>query len=248
MGGALLIEGPLSAFGSDFWNSKAPETWSAEEIDKLVTDSPWAKEVGASFQGNERNGSGIGGGIPSSGGGGIGQPRIGVGGIGIPGIPGVGGGRGGMGGGRGRGGSRLQQYKGTVRWESAEPVLLALKIQLPETFDKHYVIAVNGFPRPGSPLWRRGDEPEDTQSTADMLDTLKAVTYLQSKGKDAAQPGVVEQQPSSLGASLLFGFSKELLPLDLDDHEVKFSTTLGPLEIKTHFNLKDMMYHRKLAV
>jgi hypothetical protein len=33
----------LYAAGSDFWNKKEPAEWSADEIDKLVTRSPWAK-------------------------------------------------------------------------------------------------------------------------------------------------------------------------------------------------------------
>jgi len=33
-----------------------------------------------------------------------------------------------------------------------------------------------------------------------------------------------------------------------DDKEVTFTTQLGRLDLKTKFNLKDMMYHKELAL
>src|SRR5947209_4658952 len=106
------VAGRLYGSGSEFWDKKPPSEWSSEEIAKLTTKSPWAKQVSAQVA---ANGGGARGG---SGGGGMGGPRVGVG------IPGMGGpriGGGGMGGGRRGGGGRggqMQQVKGTVRWES----------------------------------------------------------------------------------------------------------------------------------
>jgi hypothetical protein len=37
----------LSAGSSEFWNRKDPSEWSADEVDRLITKSPWAKEIGA---------------------------------------------------------------------------------------------------------------------------------------------------------------------------------------------------------
>jgi len=42
----------LDAAGQDFWNKKPPSEWSAEEIDRLVNDSPWAKAVRAEYAGD----------------------------------------------------------------------------------------------------------------------------------------------------------------------------------------------------
>jgi len=47
---------------------------------------------------------------------------------------------------------------------------------------------------------------------------------------------------------LLFGFSHEVLQLTPQDKEVSFTTQLGRLEVKTKFNLKDMTYHKELAL
>ena len=69
----------LSAAVVDFWNKKAPDEWSTEEIDKLLTKSPWAKEVSAPYAA----GAGDARGMPGSG-------RNGGGGLGIPGIGNIG--------------------------------------------------------------------------------------------------------------------------------------------------------------
>ena len=62
-----------------------------------------------------------------------------------------------------------------------------------------------------------------------------------------SQTGLVQQQTSSYG-SVLFGFSKELVTLTPEDHEVTFATQFGRMNIKTKFNLKEMIYRGELAV
>lgn len=242
----------LDAAGPDFWNKKPPAEWSTDEIQRLTTRSPWAREVTASSSVSEggRAGGGMGG--PQTGGG-LGRPRIGIGmggpriGVGMGG-PRIGGGGGG--GGRGRTG-RAVEYKGTVRWESAKPVLEALKRPLPEAFANHCVISVSGFPMMFGQRRRSQAQGEDDHSPSpgNMLERLKAFTYLQPKGKRLAQPGVIQQEQEMMGGgALLFGFSKEILALGSGDREVIFSTRLGRLEVKAKFNLKEMRYRGELAV
>jgi len=38
------------------------------------------------------------------------------------------------------------------------------------------------------------------------------------------------------------------VPLTADDREVTFTTKLGAIEVKTKFNLKDMMYRNELSL
>lgn len=250
----------LEAFSSDFWNKKEPAEWSREEIEQLTTKSPWAKEVSAQLMAPDGDETGGMGGGPRGGtwpeGGGMGGPRIGGmgggrGGMGGPGMGGPGMGGPGMGGGRGRRGSPMQSFRGTIRWESAQPVLEAMKTPLPEAFANHYVISVSGFPMmTGS---RRGSPEEDRQQSAsepneNLIEHLKAATLLKPKDRDGVQPGVVEQQPSAGGRNFLFGFSRETLALKPEDKDVTFSTQLGRMVVKTKFNLKEMMYHTELAV
>jgi hypothetical protein len=244
----------LFAANSDFWNKKEPAEWSSEEVDKLVTKSPWARQVNAASAAVSRPYSGSGGmGDPGVGGGG-GYPGAG-GGMGYPGSGGIGPGRG-TGGGRGRSGGDAMpvSFTATVRWESAKPIQEALKAPLPEGLAGAYVISVSGVPVvvPG----RQHTESGDTESTVskglsdDVLERIKELTYLEPKGKSAAQPSVVRKGAitSSGTPTLLFGFPREVLPLTADDKEVVFTTQLGKIEIRTKFNLKDMMYHKELAL
>jgi hypothetical protein len=212
----------LYGFSSEFWNKKEPSEWSSTEIEQLTSKSPWAKEVSAQSSPEQRDdgsrGRGGGGGWPGGGG---------------------------MGRGRGGGGSQsAQAFKATIRWESAQPILDALKTPLPEAFADHYVISVSGLPT--NP--ERQTETSSSQSADDMLDHLKAVTLLEAKANGGAQPGIAQLQPSSAGRSVLFGFSKEILALKPDDKEVTFSTRVGRSNIRAKFNLKEMIYHGELAV
>ncbi len=226
IGGALTAPSGLYAFSDDFWNKKDPGEWTSEEKDKLTTKSPWAKEVAGSVTpaGGQR---GYGGG---------------------------GGGGGGMGGGRrsgGRGGGiPPQNFKGTIRWESAKPIQDALKQPTPEALANHYIISVTGFPIQEFGRRRQQQSSEDSaQSLQDVLDHLKSVTFLQPKDKRDVQPGVVQQPPAgSYGTTVLFGFSKEVLTLTADDKEVTFVTSFGRLDLKAKFNLKEMKYKGELAV
>jgi len=253
-----------STYG-DFWNKKDPAKWSQDEIDRLTTKSPWAKEVTATYApgsnnggyGNgSPNGNPNGGGYPGGQGGGGGMPRIGIGGIGMGGPRGrgMGGGRGGQ----GNGGGNLSTYKGTVRWESAQPILDALKTPLPDAFANHYVISVIDFPLLSDRRRQDTDQNSDSGSGSSsstsqqpddkqVLDELKQTTSLQPKDKDRAQPGIVQRQTAS-GNIFLFGFAKDFFDFGKNDHEVDFSTRLGRLLIRAKFDPRDMMYHKKLAV
>ena len=161
----------------------------------------------------------------------------------------------GMGGGRQRGGGQMPiSYTATVRWESAKPVQEALKTPLPEGLAGAYVISVSGVPVLQQGRQHSDDGDSDTAVSKglsdDVLDRIKNLTYLEPKGKSAAQPSVVQKGPVSSSAmtSLLFGFPRDVVALTADDREVTFTTKLGPLEVKTRFNLKDMLYRKELAL
>ncbi len=228
---AAALARPSSA---DFWEKKPPEQWSAEEIDRLVSKSPWAKEVGAGYSPDKSGGGPWGEGAPTGQGGGMGR-----GGIRIPGMGG---------GGMGRRGSAprgaTSSYQAVVRWESAKPIMEAMKVALPEQFANHYVISISGIPL----LGRKSDDGESSRRTEDeQFDDLKQLTTLQPKGKDAAQAGVVHRQVSA-GTSFLFGFSREFFTLSAADKEVDFSSRFGQLTVKARFEPKEMLYHGELAV
>jgi hypothetical protein len=263
LAGACLV--PYKGlYASEFWDKKDPSQWTGEEIDRLTTKSPWAKSVTAQYAPGSNQGGygqGQGGGYPRNGGG------MGGGGIGM-GIPGMGRRGGGMG--RPGGGyPQNSQYKGTVRWESAQPVLDALKTPLPDAFAKHYVIGVRDIPliannsrnnqnsqypddtnqdsRPTLNTQGSSSSGSDSNSNKRALDDLKTFTTLTPKGRDSAEPEIVQQMTPG-GTYFLFGFSKIFLDFDKKVHEVEFTTTLGRLMVKCKFDPSEMLYHGNLAV
>ena len=103
-------------FGKEFWDTKEPDAWSADEIAKLLMKSPWAKTISG-----ERTRRPVG----------MGAPRSRIPGTGVP---------------RGRPPQVVTNLKGTVVWESAAPVRAALKTKLPDGFEGQYVLGMSGVP------------------------------------------------------------------------------------------------------
>jgi hypothetical protein len=250
LAGAGLVARESLYASTDFWNKKDPSQWTGEQIDQLTSKSPWAKSVSAQAPpgGNGGYGQGYpnGGGYPR-GGGGMGGPGIGIGGMGR---------RRGMGGGGYPGGGRPAgtTYKGTVRWESAQPILDALKNPLPDAFAKHYVIGVRDIPLIEDQS-RRQDNGDQDSSNSDRsttlskrtMDDLKLSTTLQPKGREMVSADVVQQMTPG-GTYFLFGFAKDRLDFGKNDREVAFATRLGRILVKAKFDMKEMLYHGKLAV
>jgi hypothetical protein len=266
---------PLGAATADFWNKKAPADWTTEEIDRLIAKSPWAKQVKAQYAaGEEPSGddvdnsgsptargrypggsTGPGGGYPGGGtstgtGGYPGGTGRSSGGISLPGIGGIPiPGLGGKGRGRGNSGSP-SPYEGTVRWESARPILEAMKSPLPEAFEGRYVISVSGIPLLRDRSMGASEEEDSTASRRrekDDIDRLKSLSSLEARGRDPVQADLVTRQVAT-GSSFLFGFSRKLLPLETRDTDFLFTTTLRRLVVKAHFVPKEMLYHGELAV
>jgi len=205
----------LPAKSSDFWNTEDPSEWSKDEIQRLITDSPWAKPVTGEVKEY----------VPQSSGGGSGGRR-------------GGGGRMGRTGGSSRSSPNSPKFPGVVRWVSAKPMLLALKLQLPLDFTQHYVIGVSGLPV----ISGHGAGAADN----DSYDPLKETTYMKVKGQDAIQPGIIQQDPHDT-STVLFGFLDQFLDLS-KAKVVTFTTSMGPLNVRTRFELAHMTYKGELAV
>ena len=41
----LLVLGCVAVFGADSWREKAPADWTADEVKKILNDSPWSQQV-----------------------------------------------------------------------------------------------------------------------------------------------------------------------------------------------------------
>jgi len=245
---------PAWAFASkEFWEAKPASEWSADEIDRMLTKSPWAKD--ASVMG-DRSGFGNGGSGRTRGGG-IGFPG-GGGGIGFPGggvgFPGGGRQGGGYPGGGNDGGGR-ERLTATVRWESALPIQEALRIGASDEkpnadFDKYYVIAlIGGLSAGGRRRSSTSDDDDDSTTRADRrLEELKESARLERKDGPISLEKVEEgSRVGSRGPGVYFYFDRKA-DVSMDDKFVNFSTKLGRMEIKAKFTMKEMSYHGKLAV
>jgi hypothetical protein len=161
----FLAGAGLAWSSSDFWDKKDSSQWTHEEIEKLLSRSPWAKEVSALAPGkNAKNSRGS-----TENSGPNQNPRIGS--------------KGQMPRGRVEGGipgNNMASRTGTVLWESAKPILEASKHTLPDSFSNHYVISLSNFVAPAG-------------SDEDRIPEMKQGTILRPKGKDPCQAAVVEK-------------------------------------------------------
>ena len=111
----MAVAARLDASGSDFWNKKPPADWTPEEIDRLLKESPWAKEITPTYTSQppatDRR---VWSENPP-----VGLPR-----------------------GRERKVSVKVPYRATIRWESAEPIRSAQKLALPSAFGGYHVLGI----------------------------------------------------------------------------------------------------------
>jgi hypothetical protein len=216
----LIGAGLLAA---DFWEEKPFLMWSDKEVDKVITESPWAQKLTVVNQGSPT--PSLAGG---SGGGGD-----------------DGGGRGGRGGRGGGGGGGAVTLRLTITWRSALPIKQAVVrggaglggvVSTPiqavlDQKEAFYVVTIAGVPARFS------------RQAADMKD---ATVLRRDKKPDIAAGDVrVEQDQGNL---LLGFFFPRTDAITLDDKEVEIFTKLGEIEIKKKFKLKDMVFHGQLEM
>lgn len=240
---------------SPFWLEKPADQWTQDEIRELMTKSPWAHSVTAQFSGELRTGMPGSGGMGRRGGGGMGgmgggMPGGGMEGGGMSGGGGMGGGMGAPGGGMPGGG--MPEIKALVRWESAEPLRRARRAEWPAQFEKMYVISVSGLPGgPGGGPWRREDgsaERNPQQLRERMMAQLREATELRRKGREPISPETMDIRQTNAGRLLLFAFPHGPEPISLEEKEVEFRTRLGPLDVRSKFKLKEMLFEGRLAL
>ncbi len=222
---------------ADFWTEKDFTSWSDKEVEKMLTDFPWSREVTIVLSVLERSGTGR---IGGSGRDGLWDPSVAEAaaqasrGAGLPSseITGV------------------RRARVTVSWIRALPVKQALVRRQ---------IGINAAipPEGQALLWRT--EPHYSRGRVRAPTVVRgAVTgYLRRAGRDCA---AVEAQGTDLArersvfpecprrpiqAVYLFPKSDAIT---LDDKEVEFVTTLGGSEIKKKFKLKDMVLGDQLVL
>ncbi len=210
---------------ADFWVEKDFTTWSDKEVLKMLTDSPWAKQVRIIVSGGLAEGEG---------------PQL------IPQGTGVTGGQPS----RATQFDRIQRAKVTVTWASALPikqagVRQALGLDAPMSAEGQkvldrpelaYVVTVTDLPLAFSWLAGTGD-------------VLNSDTMLLRKDKAPIAPVDVRlfNSAETQSLTLVIQFPRTD-PITLDDKDVEVVTKLGADEIKKKFKLSDMVFAGQLAL
>ena len=252
----------LALWAADVWVAKPFTDWTDKDIQKIMTDSPWAKHVTVTLPGGfgggaiapggaEGGASGRGGRGGGGGGGGNFDASVDGGG----GAEAGGGGRGGRGGGGGPDIPNVGGAPGTdlyIRWQSAPVIQEALvraqygaeagsspeaKKRLEEQ-QMFYIIWIGGLPRSVEPR------------TEDAKKSLLAETTLTVKGKEpVVAADVVFPAPGSgsRNSDAHFLFPRKAA-FSLDDKEVDFATKFGKTSVKAKFTLKNMVVNGKLGL
>src|SRR5580692_5712127 len=148
----------LSSPAGEFWNDRKPEEWTDEQIQELLTRSPWAKEGAVSVFGGSggsllnRNGAMNRSGNMS----GSGRQRTSTTQTQSGDAPDL-------------------RYKAIVRWQSALPIREALKDRSTPGFADSYIIAVVGD-------LALADPEADEAQRESRLDMMKQSTKLDRHG------------------------------------------------------------------
>jgi len=236
---ATLLLCVLPSFAEDFWKTKPYTEWTDKELRKMLTNSPWAKEVAAGMQPS-------GGGGMSKGGGG----RKGGGGGGGMGGGGEGGGEGGGGGMGGRGGGGAPAMMAKVRWQTALPIkqaLVKMKFgaeaatstqaqQLLTSADDVYLIVMEGLPQRMAQM-----------GGARLQENLKKSTMLKRGDKPPILPMQIEVGVAEKMVLVYYAFPRTDA-IELEDKDVEFISKVGPMEFKKKFKLAEMVMGGKLTL
>jgi len=218
-GGALLARSLAAA--PPFWERKAPQDWSPDEITQLLNHSPWARETNLDFEASEGGHlENLPTGAPPQPGEHVPRPEAQAG--------------------------SMQRAPVVVRWESAQPIRDALQLPLLHTFAGRYVIGVSNIPVEAMTHHRAG-HPDAPLSDETMLTELEGAATLETQGRDPAGTGLVRRVPGSQN-NYLFGFDKDLLPLTGKEKEVLFVLHTARVSVKAKFEPKAMVYHGRFSV
>jgi len=256
----LLLASAVCVWAADFWTSKPYTDWSAKELQRIMTDSPWAHRVDVEVAvrmpnvASQSEGGGRGRGKGGGGGGDIATADGGA--TSGADLTGTRGGAGGAGGPAGANdGPVTQTMPVMLIWQTALPVKQVLmkakfgaeaassaeaKAYL-EREEQYIVLNVGGLPASAG---QSGD--------GDAKAALLKLTALNVKGKDPLRAVEVQFTKRERVVDALFFFPRPAAgssgAFSADDKELEFSTKFEKLAVKYRFKLKDMVYHGKLEL
>ncbi len=254
---AILLLFAQIAFSAESWSHKKPEQWTAQDVQRILTDSPWSKQGSVHFPETIVHDESPGSAQADPNAAGVGSRA---------GMPLPGGQIGHWDGGVGRDQSGVPTLPVTVRWDSALPVRRALVRSgaSDETLARSatdYIVTILGL-WPGE-LPKQSGQVEDNslggappevqtvqeqqapQELGHMRQELMASTKLFPKGQAVIAPEDVKLDEKTGAIHLFFPRSN---PITLNDKEVTLTTQFGSMHVMEKFRLKDMIEKGKLEL
>lgn len=223
----IALASILTLLAGQAWTKKDPQQWSADDINRLLNDSPWAQQANAEFSKDLQDDATAPVPVPT--------PAQ----AGMPGPNGVSDGRWDGGVGRNRRGG-VPTLPVLVRWDSALPVRLALAREDHATASqpsREYIITVLGLvPARRQPAAALSEE---------TVQGLTRTSALLPRGHAAIHPDNAKLDAAT--GALHFFFPKSE-PITLKEKEVTFVTRFGSLTVQKRFRLKDMTFGGKLEL
>jgi hypothetical protein len=239
---------PAVLWAADVWEAKPFQDWTDKDIQKVVDNSPWARQTravlgnaasiarGTSAQPAVSDASSNDTGVNRAGRGAGGAARLGSAPDDLD-----------------QGPQSLQQsgVPVIIRWQSALPLRQA---QMRGKYGKEaatspdaqrflaqepsvYVVGVAGL---AGSIVSAGAGDQAKQSIVQK-------TTLTVKGKEPLRPIAVDFVPNGTAVDVLIGFSRAM-PITLEDQEVELASQIGGATVRYKFKLKDMVVRGKLEL
>ena len=229
----------LHAARNKFWDSKEPASWSPEEKQVLLVDSPWAQQGFARMElSNRHTPPSSGNGLPS---GGMPDTRPGVGSGRVTNVP------------TGdvpppvpQPDSHPAQFRVLARWESAKPVRMAGGPEVPELTGQFYVIRLRGLPLMPPQKARAGEVASNPNES--LLAAIKQGSRLERKGKPDISCTRLFAGLGDAATDVLLFFARPADPITVADKFVTLESGFGQFHLSIKFPLKDMVYKGELAI
>jgi|SRR4051794_27532444 len=234
----------LQAARKDLWEIKDSASWSNEEKQLLLVQSPWAKEGLARMEVRKKRDTGPGYG--NNGRRGAEMPDLRPGappegrrsvaiGEEVPPVPNPDQGP-------------PVQFRVLARWETAKPVQLAGRPEVPEVAGQFYVIRLRGLPlMPPPKKVARGEIPRDPNES--MLKAIRDNSQLERKDKPAIPCAhLFTGSGAESNEVLLFFPRKDDDPITIADKLVTLESQFAPFHLSIKFPLKDMLYKGELSL
>ena len=230
-----LMLAAACCFGAeDFWTVRDPAKWSTQEIMRMVTDSPWARQahVHARAEGIENIVT-----IPSSGNLDAATPSFVSPEILV------------------RWESALPVREACSRGGMERPLFscvsrLLYLSRLSDKFEKlqkeFYIVSMSNYPAP-----QGANAPQHSEAANAALERLSTriqkATFLKRKGRGPLKPAHLVALPAA-DKLLLIVFFPRTEALSVADKEVLFESSDGAIEISARFELRKMVFRDVLAL